>query len=116
MSKGVIPPDTYFTHDIGDKKDDNDNTQGWIGLGDFTVYNLMILCIMNPVWSTTTQIFVAFGCIVCMQVGNYSTKLLSEIWDERIMPGLPCPVVSFSIYIIIIDFIMNYTSNDCSNL
>jgi len=55
----------------------------------------------------TTKILVAFGCIVFIQVGYYSIELIGKMWHVRILPGLPLPVITFSLYAIIVDFFMN---------
>ncbi len=45
----VVIPDAYFSYDIEDNEEDDGNSKESLGLGDFTVYNLMILFIMRPI-------------------------------------------------------------------
>ncbi len=73
-----------------------------LGLGDFFIFNLMILFILQPEWSITIKIFVVFGCIISIQVGHYGTLHLLKIWQLNNGPALPFPVVAFSMYTIII--------------
>ncbi len=114
LSKAVIPRDTYFTYDI--KDEENNNSKECLGLGDFNTFNLMLLSIMDPDWSVTTKMFVGFGCIICILVGDNGTRFIGKLWRTHIMPGLPFPVVVFSMYVIIVDFVMNYTTIDCINV
>ncbi|CAF2808452.1 unnamed protein product [Rotaria sp. Silwood2] len=71
---------------------------------------------MHPAWSIITKIFVALGCKVSILVGFYGTRLIGHMWHLHDMPGLPCPVVCFSMYTIIVDFIMNYRTMDCIDI
>ncbi len=73
-----------------------------LGLGDFFFFNLMILFIIQPEWSITTKFFVVCGCITSIQVGHYGTLHLLKICQLNNGPALPFPVVTFSIYAIIV--------------
>ncbi|CAF1121894.1 unnamed protein product [Adineta ricciae] len=97
MTTEKVPFDLYCMYDIEDGKD-NDNPQRAIGFGDFTIFNDMILCIVDPVLPTTVNVFIALGCIACIQVGHSITVSLFIIWKQRPMSGLPCRVICVSVY------------------
>jgi hypothetical protein len=77
-----------------------------LGLGDFFVFNLMILFILQPQWSITTKIFVVIGCIINIQVSEYGTSYLIQSWQLSGGPALPFPVIIYSLYIIILNVII----------
>jgi hypothetical protein len=106
----------YLPYDSEDSDEDDENPKTCLGLGDFIVFNLMILFIIYSAWSMITKTFVAFGCIISIQIGDHVTGLIGQMWHVRVMPGLPCSVISFSLYTIIVDFIMNYRTVDCSDI
>ncbi len=85
----------------------------YIGLGDFFDFNLMVLFILQPQWSITIKIFVVIGCIISIQVGKCGTSRLIQIWQLRGAPALPFPVVTFSLYTIILDVIIYSINIDC---
>jgi len=106
----------YLPHDIEDNDADVKNPKEGLGLGDFMVFNLMILFIIHPAWSMITKIFVIFGCIVSIQIGFCWMRLIRQTWHLHAIPALPCSVISFSLYTIIVDFIMNYRTVDCIDI
>ena len=131
------PPGTYYTYDIevfdknnenfiyDDFKDDvyaenylnNENldyeNRLFLGLGDFSVFNLMVLFIPLPTWSLTIKILVVFGCIISIQVGQCSTAYIHRLWQLAVVPGLPFSVITFSVYAVILNVIIEYTNHDC---
>lgn len=84
------------THNIG----------GFLGLGDFAVFDTMILLILQPEWSLTIRTLVVFGCIISIQVGHRGTLFFGQLWSLNFIPAIPCPVITFSMYTIILDIIM----------
>lgn len=84
-----------YSYDIEDNEKVDENSKEFLDFGNFIVYNVMILFIIHPIWSMTTKILVAFGCIVFIQVGYYSLGLLGKMWHVHILPGLPFPVITF---------------------
>ncbi len=136
-SSSSSPPGLYYTYDIEsihkyeeNVKDDDfeDDTNGeedlnkdnfdygnslFLGLGDFFVYNLMVLFILLPVWSMTTKILVVFGCIISIQIGLCGSLYIRELLGLGGVPALPLPVITFSIYAMIINVIMKNTNIGC---
>ena len=116
------PSGFYYPYDFEDNEvdefnvddDDNqaDNNYDYIslGLGDFLVFNLMSLMIMNPLWSTIIKMCVFFGCIVSIHVGYGTLKIVQLYWQENGMPVLPLVTISFSAYAIVLNIVMHYTS------
>jgi hypothetical protein len=86
-----------------------------LGLGDFFGFTLMILFLLQPEWSITTKIFVVIGCIISIQVGKCGTSRLIQIWQlsHAPAPALPFPVVTFSLYTIILNVIIYSINIDC---
>lgn len=85
-----------------------------LGLGDFFVFNQMVLFILLPAWSIITKILVVCGCIIAIQFGQFGTAyMIARLWKLRSGPGLPLPVIAFSMYAFILNVIMNYTNNNC---
>jgi hypothetical protein len=127
----------YYTHDIDDIYDettnfnDDDLENGTnaeqhsniktldhkpvfiFGLGDFFVFNQMVLFILLPVWPMITKILVVCGCIIAIQLGQCGTAFIHRLWKLDILPGLPMPVITFSIYAMILNVIMEYANNNC---
>jgi len=77
-----------------------------LGLGDFYDFNLMILIILQVQWSFLTRLFVVLGCIISIQVGYCGTVYMNKLWPINTSPALPFSVVTFSIYVIILDLII----------
>ncbi len=73
-----------------------------LGLGDFFIFNLMILFILQPEWSITIKIFVVFGCIISISLGHYGTLHLLKMGQLNNGPALLFPVVTISMYTIIV--------------
>ncbi len=107
--------DAYVSYDIEDNDKDDKNAKECLGLDDFTFFNFMLLSIMHLIWSMTTK---------CHGIRMHNLHTNSLLWYETYwiymwhaytMSCLPFHVVIFSIYTIIIDFVMNYRPIDCSN-
>jgi len=90
-----------------------DENRLFLGLGDFSIFNLMVLFILRPIWSLTTKILVTFGCIISIHVGQYGTLYIRRLSQRIGVPALPLPVITFSMYTIILNVIIKYTNNDC---
>ncbi len=87
-----------------------------LGLGDFYGFNLMILVILETEWSFLTRLLVVLGCIISLQVGYCGTAYISELLPTNTsdsIPGEPFPVVTFSIYVIILGVILQEKTIDC---
>ncbi|CAF1210453.1 unnamed protein product [Rotaria sordida] len=106
-------PELFYTHDVDDiRKDEKSKSHPIresykaLGLGDFFVFNLMILFILQAQWSLSTKILVVFGCIISVQIGYCGTLYIKQLWSINTYPALPFPVVIFSMYVIVLDAIM----------
>jgi len=99
-SKHFCRPDTYY---VGDA---NSKTITRIGLGDFFIYNTLLLLVLSPLSSMTTKILVTFGCIVSVQIGYVGTRVLfNRLWKNITVPALPLPLIAFSIYFLIVGIV-----------
>ena len=75
----------------------------WLGLGDFLFYNLMLLWILPPLSSVTTQTCVAIGHIITIQIGEAIARELATHYRYRSWPALPVPIVAVSLYALVLD-------------
>ena len=107
--------DENVDHLSGGINDDNYSYPS-LGLGDFLAFNLMSLVITNPLWPTTTKLYVFIGCVITIQIGYFITKVVQNYWQETTMPGLPIPIITFSAYAIIVDYLMYSTSAQSINI
>ncbi len=84
-----------------------------MGLADFLIYDLLLLLVLSPLFSMTIKILVTLGCIVCVQVGNVGTAIIfGRLWKNYAVPALPLPVITFSIYTLILG-IVTISSAQC---
>ncbi len=109
-SKHVNPrPGSYY---VGDQNGEKIGTR--IGLGDFVVYNLLLLLILSPYSSIRTKIFLTLGCIISVQIGYIGTIIIFDrLWKNLTVPGIPLPVITFSIYLFIVNIIKT-SLNQCN--
>jgi hypothetical protein len=136
-SSNSSPPGLYYTYDIDATYDERINfndddfendtnaeehlnmdkldyqTGLFLGLGDFFVFNQMILFILLPLWSMITKILVVCGCIIAIQFGQCGTAYVHRLSKLSGVPGLTLPVITFSMYAFILNAIINYANNDC---
>ncbi len=105
---------------VNDDDDDDDfendtNAKGHLNMDKFNyfVFNQMVLFIFLPAWSMITKILVVCGCIIAIQFGLCGTIYLYQLWKLPCLPGLPLPVITFSIYAMILNVIMKYANNHC---
>jgi hypothetical protein len=83
-----------------------------LGLGDFIAFNLMVLMSLSPCWSMTKKIFVVFGSIISIQLGQWSMRVSHHLFAETRLPALPFSVIPFSIYTVIVNSVMEYMNFD----
>jgi hypothetical protein len=103
----------YLHENKSNYKRKTHNNDECLGLGDFLGFNLMILFLLQPQWLIATKIFVVIGCIISIQIGRCGTSRLIQIWQISDAPGLPFPVVTFSLYTIILNVIIHSINIDC---
>lgn len=108
------PSGYYYPYDIDDDNFDNENCLS-LGLGDFLVFNLMILSIQSSFWMITTKIYVLLGSIIIIQFGHSCMRIVQRIWNESCMPMLPFAVIPFTAYVIILHNILFYQINKCTD-
>jgi hypothetical protein len=100
------PPITYY---VGSADGERDGAM--LGLGDFLFYNISLLLVLSLYVPTTIKIFVTLGCIVSVQVGYFATIMVFErLWKLDGIPALPLPVITFSVYFLILDYVVTSLS------
>lgn len=114
LFKGLLlNPGDYYTNDPRDGTTDKDKYVETLGLGDFFYYNLMLLFLLPPLLPMTFKICVAIGGIISVQVGYMATIWMAVFWNvENAAPALPLPVITYSIYAILVDIFMQYSNMD----
>jgi hypothetical protein len=113
LYNGLFKHTFYYVSDPRDGVMDKDKHGAMLGLGDFISYNLMLLFVLPPLLPMTTKIFVAVGGIISVQVGYMATIWIAAIWRVKNgTPALPLPVITYSIYAILVDIFMNYSNLD----
>jgi hypothetical protein len=89
---------------------------GALGLADFLVYDILLLLVLSPPLSLAIKILMTIGCIISIQIGYFVTIVIFEMmWKLDEVPAFPLPIITFSIYILILDAITSL-SNQCLGL
>ncbi len=91
-------------------------TSGSLSLGDFFTYNILALFAVPPSSSITIKICVTLGYIVSVQVGRLLTFLLRRLTKTTVSPDMPLPVITVSIYLLILNIIIPTNFNQCIEL
>jgi hypothetical protein len=101
---------SYHTWNFDDDDDESDqkNNRATLGLGDFQIFNLMLLLILSPVSSMTTKIYITIGHIIAIQIGQEATDRLGRFYNQYLQPALPLPVIFFSLYAILLNTFVEY--------
>jgi hypothetical protein len=86
----------YYIHGI-----DKWETSALLGLGDFFTYNLLILFALPSSSSMIIKICVTLGSIVSVQIGCLLTCWLRLLTKTHSVPGVPLPVITVSMYLVI---------------
>ena len=106
----------YDVNELDDDDLENDDIYfPTIGLYDFFIFDLLLLTVIPGNMSNPTRVFIAFGCIICVQIGDLCTDLMIEYFEKG-MPAIPFPMITVTAYAIIIDAIIQYSNTDCENL
>ena len=79
-----------------------------LGLGDFFIFNLMLLTVLPSLSSMTTKVCVTIGHIIAVQIGQEATFQLGCLYNQCTQPALPLPVVAVSIYAILLNSFIEY--------
>jgi len=102
-------PGVYYTRDIG-------RGGSYLGYGDFLFYNLLILFVLPQSSSIIIKMCVTLGSILCVQVGYMTTIYLGWFYKQDCIPGLPLPVITVSIYFVILTTLMWTSTTNCVNV
>jgi hypothetical protein len=94
---------------------DNKSFGAILGLADIFAYNLLLLIVLPAYSSLTTTAWIAFGCIISVQIGDICTGFMFYYYDNEDMPGLPLPVIAVFTYTVVLDAIMQYSSSACED-
>ena len=114
----TLPLGFYFLYDINELNDDigDDNEVFPItGLADFFYFDLLLLFILPVNCSFGSRVFIAFVCIILVQLADLCTVWVILLSDCRHWPGLPFPTIVVTAYMIAIDYFIGY-SNTCEDL
>ncbi len=84
-----------------------------LGLGDFFVYNILVLITIPQSPSMIIKVCVAFGTMVSVQIGHLLTYRLISLVKVATAPGVPLPIITVSIYIFVLDIILPKYFNQC---
>jgi hypothetical protein len=72
------------------------------------MFNFMLLLVLNPLSSIITNTCIAIGYIIAVQIGQVITHQLGILYNQYNQPGLPLPVITVSIYAILLNFFVQY--------
>lgn len=97
-----------LTWDVDDNQPYKSSDSCGLGLGDFVAFNFMLLLLLNRSLSMLTNIYIAIGHIISMQIGHALTSRLGRLYKLYGPPGLPLPVIIYSMYNILLDAFFLY--------
>lgn len=98
----------YNTWDLDQHQSNRRITRLSLGLGDFLMFNFMLLLVLNPLLSLRTNIFIFLGHIIAVHIGQEGTRQLGIIYQQSIQPALPLPVITFSTYALFLYSFLQY--------
>jgi hypothetical protein len=103
LSSNIVPtsPQVYCTYDPNNNE--TDQKTSYEGLGDFFLYNLMLLTIQPCSASTTTKVCITIGHIIPVQLGRVVAYRLSRLCELSSHPAVPLPVMMVSIYAVLLN-------------
>jgi hypothetical protein len=93
----------YYTWDLDDDELDEQDEFRCLGLGDFHMFNLMLLSILPSLASMTTKMCITIGYLIAVQIGREASNKLSHLYNQSGYPGLPIPVIMVSLYTILLN-------------
>jgi hypothetical protein len=115
----TVPLGFYCVYDINELDDDVENGNvsfPVIGFGDFFFFDLLLLFVMPNISSITTRAWIAFGCIISVQLADLLTCSMLPDDSFKSLPGVPFPTIATTAYAIIVDAIIQYSNLDCEDL
>ncbi len=110
MSKDIrsFPCGFYYTWDVHDNRSYRHGDRSALGLGDFVMFNIMLLFVLNPLLSIIANICITIAHVIAIQIGQRITYLLGIRYNQCSQPGLPLPAITFSIYAMLLYFFFQY--------
>ena len=100
--------DGYFSWNFDDNESDEEDSRSCLGLGDFAMFDFMLLLILPPFSSTKAKVYITIGYIIAVQSGRGITNQLGWIYDQYVLPGVPLPVIVVSLYFILLNSFIEY--------
>jgi hypothetical protein len=104
--KQSVPCGFYYTWDVDETQSYKNDDLLALGLGDFVMFNFMLLLILNPLFSIAANICITIGHIIAVQIGQEITHRLGILYNQYEQPGLPLSVITFSIYTMLLNFFL----------
>jgi hypothetical protein len=109
LSSDIVPtsPQVYCIYDPNNNETDQKNSYEELGLGDFFLFNLMLLTIQSCSASITTKVCITFGHIIAVQLGRVVAYRLAHLCELSAHPAVPLPVMMVSIYAVLLNSFMS---------
>jgi len=98
----------YYSWNFDDNESDQTDYRACLGLGDFAMFNFMLLLILPPLSSTKTKLYITIGHIIAVQIGQEITNQLECIYKQWVQPGVPLPLIVVSLYAILLNTFIEY--------
>ncbi|CAF3694408.1 unnamed protein product [Rotaria sp. Silwood1] len=98
----------YYTWNFDDDESDQENNRASLGLGDFLIFNHMLLLVLPSASSITTKVYITIGHIIAIQIGLEVTFRLGRFYNQYVQPAVPLPLIFFSLYSILLNAYMEY--------
>ncbi len=98
----------YYTWDFDDDESNQENNRASLGLGDFFIFNHMLLLVLSSASSITTKAYITIGHIIAIQIGQEVAFRLGSFYNQYTLPAVPLPVIFFSLYAILLNVFIEY--------
>lgn len=92
----------YTTADFDNNELNQKNDDQNLGLGDFLVFNLMLLFVLPSSSTIFIQICVGIGCVIIINIGQVVANTLAKFFQQSSYPAVPLPVITVSFYIVLL--------------
>ena len=106
----------YDFNELNNEVESEDVYLNGIGWGDFLVFDSLLLLVIPRNYSVIIQVWVAFGCIVIVQLADLCNDLIIYFTSCRNVPALPIPTIAATAYAIIVNAIIEHLNLDCNDL
>ncbi|CAF1072782.1 unnamed protein product [Rotaria magnacalcarata] len=98
----------YYSWNFDDNESDQSDSRACLGLGDFAIFNFMLLLILPPLSSMRTKVYITIGHIIAVQIGQELTNQVEWMHNQWVQPGVPLPVIVVSFYAILLNTFIEY--------